>query len=648
MTGPWVGLRPFGREDAVIFFGRGNEIRDVADLWQRHRVTLLVGDSGVGKTSLLHAGVVPFLANNGARVVPVGDLAYRRTLPAPVITARGRTLFALLSSWQPTEDPARAVGLTISEFFRRRAATAPPGTPTLVAIDGPETLLRRSTASRPEHRRCREELDVALRAFPDVHLLLSIRPDCVEEARALAGALGETPALYELPPLDRQSAIEALTRPLLGSRLQFDLGVPARLVDPLAVEDGTSGDAFVEPVLLQVLCAELWEGLRGGEALSVVVERVLADVDAMLAEFCSRTLFRLTTDHGLPNCEIGGWMRRTFTESPDETSPLRARPAPRSDRPKQITDTVVRAVEDRHLLKFCRVAEGDGFQLQHPRLASALQRLREAPATRPDPAPADLLREAERAMSAGDLRIAEKYARAVLATAEGARGGTSVPAHVILGDIAYLRAEHEAAHQAYDTALAIELVADARSPAVAHLFAAIAHVHLLRGDTESALDSARSGRLVPAGETVTLLELAQALWRASRHHAAVKELNAVLDRDPRHYEARRIRGEIYADWGKSRQALIDLDGVAIAAPPSAHAAYLLAAGPNVPAWREKLEELREEGRTHGMVMSFLARSAHRHGDRDLAAELAGEALRATNPRLSRHHRTQAEKLARRQ
>jgi ribosomal protein S7 len=110
----------------------------------------------------------------------------------------------------------------------------------------------------------------------------------------------------------------------------------------------------------------------------------------------------------------------------------------------------------------------------------------------------------------------------------------------------------------------------------------------------------------------------------------------------------RIRGEIYADWGKSQLALNDLDSVAVAAPPSARAARILAAGPDVSVTREEVEELREEGRTHGLVLLYLARSMRERGDRDLAAELAGEALQATNPRLSHHHRTETERIAQRQ
>ncbi|MEV0161037.1 nSTAND1 domain-containing NTPase [Nonomuraea fuscirosea] len=645
---PWVGLRPFGIQDEPRFFGRAIEIREVAELWQANRVTLLTGDSGIGKTSLLHAGVEPYLANSGAPVVPIGDLRYRRTLPAPVITARGRAVFALLSSWQPATDPARSVGLTIAEFFRRRIATTPPGAALLVAIDAPEAALRQPGAARHEYRNFRNELEAALQAFPQVHLLLSVRPECLAEVHRLAGALGVTPAQYELLPLDRQSAIEALTRPLLGSHLQFDTGVPARLVDTLSIEHGTSG-AVVEPAMLQALCAELWEGVRRDESFSGIVQKMLDDMDGTLAAFCTRTLLTLTADHGLPDCEIGGWMRRTFTMSPDGASPHVAKPAPQSDRPEEISDTVVRAVEDRHLLKRCRLASEDGFQLQHPRLASALQRLREKPIVGADPTAAELVEEAEQAMTAGNLGLAEKYARAALAMPGEAHGGNRIAALFILGDVASLRAEHETARESYNKALELKFGEDPKSPTIAYLFAAIARLHLLQGDTDNALGNARGGRITSARDTIIIpLELGQALWYDKQYKAAIKELNAVLDRDPDNCEALRIRGEIYADWGKSQQARKDLGKLTTVAPPSARAAHVLAVAPHASVARSDLDELREEGRTHGMVLLNLARAAHLWRDRNLAAELAGEALQATNPYLSHHHRVLAEKIARKQ
>ena len=55
---PYVGLVPYREEDSGFFFGRDDERRIVAANLRASRLTVLYGPSGVGKTSLLQAGVV--------------------------------------------------------------------------------------------------------------------------------------------------------------------------------------------------------------------------------------------------------------------------------------------------------------------------------------------------------------------------------------------------------------------------------------------------------------------------------------------------------------------------------------------------------------------------------------------------------------
>src|SRR5580698_4604891 len=54
---PYVGLTPFTEEDAEFFFGRERERRIIAANLRTSRLTLLYGSSGVGKSSVLRAGV---------------------------------------------------------------------------------------------------------------------------------------------------------------------------------------------------------------------------------------------------------------------------------------------------------------------------------------------------------------------------------------------------------------------------------------------------------------------------------------------------------------------------------------------------------------------------------------------------------------
>ncbi|MFF2197456.1 hypothetical protein [Streptomyces sp. NPDC058157] len=69
---PYVGLAPFRTEDAGLFFGRERLVEDLFAALTRHRVVALVGASGAGKSSLLHAGLLPRLhADTPARAVTV-------------------------------------------------------------------------------------------------------------------------------------------------------------------------------------------------------------------------------------------------------------------------------------------------------------------------------------------------------------------------------------------------------------------------------------------------------------------------------------------------------------------------------------------------------------------------------------------------
>lgn len=58
MTSPYRGLTPYTEADAAYFFGRTGEIATVTANLEVTRLTLFYGPSGVGKTSLLRAGVI--------------------------------------------------------------------------------------------------------------------------------------------------------------------------------------------------------------------------------------------------------------------------------------------------------------------------------------------------------------------------------------------------------------------------------------------------------------------------------------------------------------------------------------------------------------------------------------------------------------
>lgn len=55
----YPGSRPFQVSDAAVFYGRDKEIKDFFDILMVEKLTVLFSRSGMGKTSLINAGLVP-------------------------------------------------------------------------------------------------------------------------------------------------------------------------------------------------------------------------------------------------------------------------------------------------------------------------------------------------------------------------------------------------------------------------------------------------------------------------------------------------------------------------------------------------------------------------------------------------------------
>ena len=59
MSNPFVGLRPFRSTESTLFFGRSRDIAVLQNLVLSVSVFVLYAPSGIGKSSLLNAGLLP-------------------------------------------------------------------------------------------------------------------------------------------------------------------------------------------------------------------------------------------------------------------------------------------------------------------------------------------------------------------------------------------------------------------------------------------------------------------------------------------------------------------------------------------------------------------------------------------------------------
>ncbi|MGR6963467.1 nSTAND1 domain-containing NTPase [Geodermatophilus sp. URMC 61] len=275
---PYVGLVPFDEGDAAFFFGRENEIELIAANLVAARLTLLYAPSGVGKTSVLRAGVVPRLHLIGEED---DDLGLRRAAVAYVSDWSGPPLErvkaelgrALRATGASVDGPASAEPL--GTWLR--------GCPERASIPVVYLILDQFEEYFLYHP-CDEELPVELGEVLaardlNVHVLLSIREDALA---ALDRFEGHVPHLLEnyfrLAHLDLESARAAIEGPL---ERYNELTAP-------------SGQMSVEPELVEALLEEVRAGrVQVGEGGNLPVRLGPPDRGDIEAPYLQLVLTRL-------------------------------------------------------------------------------------------------------------------------------------------------------------------------------------------------------------------------------------------------------------------------------------------------------------------------------------------------------------------
>ena len=634
---PYIGPRPFQRADQRWFAGRKPESDVVADFWQSNSLTVLDGPAASGKTSLVQAGAIPLVATSRAEVLPPASVSAGATFPAAALPGQNPYSHALLRSWTPGESPSRLAGLTIGEFIERRAERH--GSTILAVIDQAEELLVESEPRRTFRRLFLADLAQTLEAVPRFHVLVVLRREALG---LVAGALGGG-AQCRVLPLTPERALEAVTTPADRAGREYEAEAAEAIVtdvqdsrsEPAENGDRSSPAGNVQPELLQVVCARLWDTLPPGPG--PITRRDVSrygNADDALAARCGRTIAAVADEHDMPAARLRSWLLGTFvTELGTRGSVYQG-----VTETGGLPNTVVQAFADRHLVTAERRSGALWYELLSDRLIEPL-RVSRAERLPPQADASWYLRTAERALATGELDRAAKYARAAVRAAPQTALRLRGEAESFLGNVACEREKPAEAESQYRKAAGL-FGAARDTNAVAHQLAAVGQTLAAQGRLAEAVDELHAAVERLPNDPVLQTELGQALWQLGQSQAAVAVLNSVLGVDGGNPGALRARGEILAYLGDARSALVDLNRVKQHDRPSSRAARGLALaelGDHFAADQE-IKNALAEAPSNGPVLLYAARAIALGGDKAGAKELAIRAVDASDPSLSPQHR----------
>lgn len=327
----YPGTRPFTTEEQSLFFGRSADLAAIASALRLRDTLTLFGPSGLGKSSLLEAGLLPRLTEAGYLPIRVrlghyqgeSDLLppaylYRAMPPEAstptflhTIEAENPSLWQACKTLQVLHHQRGQGDLTILLVFDQfeELFSYPTGQKALareVAALVNDAMPRSFRQQLDERSSELSEVEWALLDTPlTVKALFSVRADRLSLLDRLSEPL---PTIlthrYELKPLDRKQATEAMLAParlegdFASPRFTYALDAQVRLLDYLSRNDTQP----VEPFQLQLLCQHLEEqvqrqGLQAEwEGLPALTRKDLPDFDQLLGNYYEVALGKISDE----------------------------------------------------------------------------------------------------------------------------------------------------------------------------------------------------------------------------------------------------------------------------------------------------------------------------------------------------------------
>ena len=264
---PYIGLRPFERNETAIFFGRERHSDELIQRLGTNHFLAVIGTSGCGKSSLVKTGLIAGLeAGYLAKAGTHWFIVEMRPGTQP-FQALAEKLFLALKNVLPRsfdekslEIKLRKGSLSLHELLARYPL--PNQAQLLIICDQFEEIFRFKNQNIPaEIRNFVSLLLASSKAYPlsdtvvshSIYVVLTMRSDFLGDCaqfRGLAEAINQ--GLYLTPRLDAEQLREAIEEPALMCNGEIEPALVTRLL-----EDAQHNQDQLP--LLQHILMRLWE-----------------------------------------------------------------------------------------------------------------------------------------------------------------------------------------------------------------------------------------------------------------------------------------------------------------------------------------------------------------------------------------------------
>jgi WD40 repeat protein/DNA-binding SARP family transcriptional activator/tRNA A-37 threonylcarbamoyl transferase component Bud32 len=248
---PYKGLHSFGEADQGDFYGRESLVSELAAVVAEHRLVAVVGPSGIGKSSVVRAGLIPALRDGGlpgSQTWVISDM-FPGSYPYEELAA-ALLRVAVDRPEQIAEELAR------DELGIRRMAKRmlPPDSELLLVIDQFEELFTLTTDEEIRRRFLDSLTELAADSRARVRVVVTMRADFLDYPLRYPefGELFKAGIVAVTIPSDDDLAA-AIEGPAAAAGVRFEPGLVSRIIAD--VRDQPGGLPLLQYALTELFAA---------------------------------------------------------------------------------------------------------------------------------------------------------------------------------------------------------------------------------------------------------------------------------------------------------------------------------------------------------------------------------------------------------